>query len=394
GTTLEHTLNMLDVGQTVTLAFEVEVDPIDPSSVESIDNTAEITFRNEDDSGDVTETAEHTMPTDCTPVDANNITLSADFAEVCAGEEVTLTAELDGISITDPIFLWYDNAALNGNPIVIGDNATFTPEETTTYYVIVEAEGYCFNTPAASIEVTVEPLPETPTITLTGDASICEGETVELTATAGAEAYIWYLDGVVQSETSNTFEAIESGVYTVVAENKAGCASAESAAVTVEVTATATEADIDVSGKEDAVCEGEQVVLSASSTTVTDPVFNSYGDAALTDLIYTGPELTFNPSENTTVYVTVQGDAVCENPSGAAKEVEVTVNPTPEYTIDGSLSHSIEVDNAVTLPEITASTAAITWYDNNGNIHTGSETETFDAPGTYTYTAVISEDAH
>src|SRR5699024_11217574 len=67
---------------------------------------------------------------------------------------------------------------------------------------------------------------------------------------------------------------------------------------------------------------------------------------------------------------------------------------TPEYTIDGSLSHSIEVDNAVTLPEITASTAAITWYDNDGNIHTGSETETFDAPGTYTYTAVISEDDH
>src|SRR5690606_10599302 len=80
-----------------------------------------------------------------------------------------------------------------------------------------------------------------------------------------------------------------------------------------------------------------------------------------------------------------------------AEVVDVIVNPTPDFTVDGSLNFSIETGNSVELPEITASgtTATVTWFDSDGNPHADpAVTEIFDAPGTYTYTAVITEDDH
>src|SRR5690606_23291606 len=209
-------------------------------------------------------------------------------------------------------------------------------------------------------------------------------------------SYVWYLDGVeIIGETASTLDATESGVYTVVAVNAEGCASAESAPVTVAVTPRATAADINVTGNEDAVCEGTAVALVASSTTVTNPVFNWYSDADLTNLVFTGETLTFAPFESTIFYVTVQGDGMCETAPADAEVVNVIVNPTPDFTVDGPLSYSIEVGNSVELPTINVPTATVTWYDNNGNaLVDPAATEVFDTPGTYTYTAVITETDH
>src|SRR5690606_3522864 len=44
----------LVVGESLTFTYDVTVDPIDPSLVTSIDNTATVTFRNEDDTADET----------------------------------------------------------------------------------------------------------------------------------------------------------------------------------------------------------------------------------------------------------------------------------------------------------------------------------------------------
>src|SRR5690606_261229 len=213
---------------------------------------------------------------------------------------------------------------------------------------------------------------------------------------AGATSYIWYLDGVeISGETANTLGATESGIYTVVAVNADGCASAESVPVTVVVTPRATTSDLDVTGNGGPVCEGTSVSLTASSVTLTNPVFNWYSDAALTELIFTGTTLTINPTADIILYVTVQGDGVCETAPVDAEMVTIVVNPAPDFTVDGSLSYSIEVGNSVALPTINVPTATVTWYDNNGNaLVDPTETEVFDTPGTYTYTAVITEADH
>src|SRR5690606_1198131 len=133
-----------------------EVGSIDPTVIESIDNTATVTYRNEDDSADETEIAEHSMQTDCVQVVAEDIDLQASVLEVCEGEEVTLTATATGIAGAD--FLWFTNPSMTGTPVATGVEVTVTPESPeTTYYVMLVADGYCFQTPPAEITITVNP---------------------------------------------------------------------------------------------------------------------------------------------------------------------------------------------------------------------------------------------
>src|SRR5690606_17572901 len=72
------------------------------------------------------------------------------------------------------------------------------------------------------------------------------------------------------------------------------------------------------------ICAGESHTLSATSTTVANPVFRFYSDAGLTAEV---ADLSVSPSITTTYYVTVSGDGVCENAPGTATEITVTVNP-------------------------------------------------------------------
>jgi PKD repeat protein len=73
-----------------------------------------------------------------------------------------------------------------------------------------------------SIEVSVSDSP-VPTITTSGITSICEGESLTLTASA-SDSYAWNLNGeVLEGETSQTISATEEGAYTVTVTNADQC---------------------------------------------------------------------------------------------------------------------------------------------------------------------------
>jgi gliding motility-associated-like protein/uncharacterized repeat protein (TIGR01451 family) len=324
--------------------------------------------------------------------------------QLCIGESVTLNADLLGVAVgIDPTFIkWYSGYNGNGLSGYLGQgtsiSVTPTALGTIKYYAIIEGTGFCFNNPPAEIEITVNTLPTTPTITVSS-ATVCEGEQVILTATGGT-TYIWSKVGEATplAETSGTLTLLgaltDAGQYTVRAVNASDCESAASAPTAVSVTPRATAGDISVSGNDNAVCVGEAVILTASTTTVNNAVFKWYSDDDLTAPVHTGASITINPTTSTTLYVTVQGTGVCENAQTLGKEVVITVNPTPDYTITGALSYGIEVGNTVDLPTIASATATVQWYDDAGQSVSGATTRQFDTPGTYTYTAVISEDNH
>src|SRR5690606_35140457 len=119
GNNLELTIPTLTVGETQTYTFTVRINTIDPTVVTSIDNSVTATYRNEDNTADKSETATHSMPTDCTPIDASNITLAGAENPICAGEEITLTAAFSGLT-TPPSagsVKWYTTADLSGTPL-------------------------------------------------------------------------------------------------------------------------------------------------------------------------------------------------------------------------------------------------------------------------------------
>lgn len=89
----------------------------------------------------------------------------------------------------------------------------------------------------------------TATITASGATSLCEGESVTLTASSGS-SYIWK-NGTNQVGTAQTYVAQTAGVYTVELTNTNGC-KATAAGITVLVQSKSTwYADVDGDGKGD-----------------------------------------------------------------------------------------------------------------------------------------------
>ncbi|MCE7053263.1 hypothetical protein LZF95_01155, partial [Algoriphagus sp. AGSA1] len=251
--TLTFDISSLAVGAEEEFTFTVQVDAVTGS--DPIINNAEAFYT--DEAGDsASETAQHTMLTDCTALDAGNIELSADQDAICEGESATLTASLTGVSIADPIFRWYTNEDLSGS-FEEGSEITVSPTATTTYYVTVSADGYCFSTPAATTSITVNELPAVPSTS--SDVIISEGYGTILTAVvdpqpAGVEI-VWYNESMVEVGTGNSYNTgvLSAGVYTYYAGTRntdTGCLSIGTTGVTVTVEPVTTVDDCTVANSQ------------------------------------------------------------------------------------------------------------------------------------------------
>ncbi|WP_306349959.1 gliding motility-associated C-terminal domain-containing protein [Flavobacterium sp. '19STA2R22 D10 B1'] len=138
------------------------------------------------------------------------------------------------------------------------------------------------------------------------------------------------------------------------------------------------------------ICVGERIRLDASST-VVNPIYTWYSDAELTAQIANGESYTVSPTVTTVYYVSVQGDAVCENGSGTAKAIQVIVNPkavATDITIDDA---TICVGETATLTATSTITNPVfTWYSDatlTTEAHTG---DTYDVSPTVTTTYYIT----
>ncbi|WP_188876088.1 Ig-like domain-containing protein, partial [Sphingobacterium alkalisoli] len=392
GPNVELTIPTLAVGATQTYTFTVTVDdPLDTGVVLSIDNS--VTASN----AEVSETAIHSMPTDCIELGLANLDLTTSVGQVCIGGSVTLNADLLGAAAgIDPTFIkWY--SGFNGNALsgYLGEGASIvvTPTQTgtATYYAIIAGSGFCFDNPPAQVSVSVDALPNTPTITASA-ATVCESETMTLTAIAGAASYIWYRGADLLTETSNTLTIAsaslsDAGQYTVIAVNAANCESAVSAPVTIGVTPRATAADVAVTGN-DPVCEGSAVTLTTTST-LTNPIFYWYDSASATTPEFTGPSLNLVPNATVTYYVAVSGDGVCESAIADRISVTVTVNPAPVIVFNEASSYAIEINESVAVPTYnTEAGVTYQWKDQSGADFNGTTFGPFTSPGTHVYTLI------
>ena len=136
-----------------------------------------------------------------------NVSAGTDAA-VCIGESVTL----NGIGAST--YIW-DNNVTNA--------ASFSPTSTLTYRVIgVDING-CTNTD--SLQVTVNDLPN---VDAGNDTSICDGESLALTA-SGALTYNW--DNNITNATA--FTPISTTLYTVTGTDNNGCNNTDQVTITI-----------------------------------------------------------------------------------------------------------------------------------------------------------------
>lgn len=337
------------------------------------------------------------------PAVAADISVSGGGAPFCAGTKATLTAS--STTVTNPVFTWYSDAALTN---VVFTGAVFTTPELTgtkTYYVTVKGSNRCENTAAGAktVMLTVNPPAVAADVNIAGAASpFCSGTSASLTAsstTVTNPVFTWYSDAALTNAvfTGAVFNtpvltATKTYYVTVRGANKCENTLATAKAVTLTVNPPAVAADITVSGAGNPLCAGNKATLTAGSTTVTNPVFTWYTDAALTDAVFTGA-IFETPVLNatTTYYVTVRGGNKCENTATTAKAAVVTINP-PALNSDIAVAGAGTSYCAGTKVKLTASSTTVTnpvftWYTDaklTNAVFTGA---VFDTPTLQTTTS-------
>ncbi|MDY6348521.1 MAG: T9SS type A sorting domain-containing protein [Bacteroidales bacterium] len=154
-----------------------------------------------------------------------------------------------------------------------------------------------------TLTVTLKALPPT---AITGNTTICDGQTTTLTATGGI-SYAWSNGG-----TNGSVTVSQSGIYTVTATNAEGCSATANVTVTVNPLPTV------VVGGNSTICEGGSTTLTASGA---DSYSWSTGDN------------TASVSINAFGVYTVTGTSTegCSNTAN----VTVLVSQAPQITISG-----------------------------------------------------------
>jgi gliding motility-associated-like protein len=242
---------------------------------------------------------------------ALNVSPTASPGIICAGEKVKLHAIASG----GTGFYEYSWTSVPAGFTSSAAQPTVHPALNTDYWVMV-FDG--FNTVNNHVNVTVNTLPPTPSITADGPITFCQGNSVSLTSSPGT-AYKWS-----NGSTTPVLLIKLSGSYSVRTMDENGCESNKSQEVVVSVNKTPITPTIKANGPT-SFCEGDSVLLTSS------PGANyewSRGDTS------SGIQVTASGSYT----VTVLSASGCKSAASVAIDVTANANPdTPIIVASGPL---------------------------------------------------------
>jgi gliding motility-associated-like protein len=221
----------------------------------------------------------------------------------CSGDSVQLEGP-DGAAA----YIW-STGAVSQRITLLSSNAG------VTLRVKLTATG-CTSDVSVPVPVTVNQIPDQPTITLSTDSIVCFGGSATLQGPAGAATYIW--NGPAALPNAETVDATVSGFYTLTVVNASGCSSLVSARVSVRVVPLPAQPVI-TNTRPLAFCEGDFTTLQGPAGATTYAWSNGG----------TTQSIDVNLGGNITLVVTNANG--CESPVSAP--VTVTVAPTPTAPI-------------------------------------------------------------
>ncbi len=213
----------------------------------------------------------------------------------CVGGNTTLSIPNPQTNTT---YLWSNGT--NSNSILVNAAGSFS---------VQAISNGCTSTVSTPSVVSVNPLPATPEISVSGNNTCL----VSLSATGGA-SYLWYLENVLQTVSSATLQATASGGYTVKSISEFGCTSAVSLPALVTVSGPMPAPTITRSGS-NVLCQGDSVILSASGP--SGAVF-TWSNGAVGENLVVKTDGTF-----TATYVHMGCSSLISN------SISVFVNPLP-----------------------------------------------------------------
>ncbi|MBI2271666.1 MAG: gliding motility-associated C-terminal domain-containing protein [Bacteroidetes bacterium] len=215
---------------------------------------------------------------------------------ICQGQSTTLTVS------GGKTYSWSNGSS---------DSVLVVSPGSTTTYTVTTNNGSCTSA-TKTITVNVTPAP---TANITGNTSICQGQSTTLTA-GGGGTYQWS-GGISSTSASVTVSPSSSTTYSVTV-NSGGCFSLP-AAVTVNVLMPPTAT---ITGNT-AVCQGQSTTLTAGGGT-------SYQWSG--GITSASASIIVSPSSSTTYFLTANNGS-CSSPPAS---VTVTVTPLPIAGISGN----------------------------------------------------------
>ncbi|HVR42981.1 MAG TPA: M4 family metallopeptidase [Thermoanaerobaculia bacterium] len=274
------------------------------------------------------------------PLPSATITASGPL-NFCEGGSVTLSAP----SLPGATYLWSNEA--DSQSIVVTESGNFS-------VTVTSAEGCSRTSSTRTVTVSANAVA---TITADGPLSFCEGDSVILTASAGA-SWSWS-----NGATSRSITVTEGRSYSVTVTTSGGCSATSDP---VEVSVTPVSQPTITAGGPTTFCEGNTVTLTASSG-ATYLWSNGETDQSIT---------VGSPGS---YHVTVGNAAGC---SATSDEIAVNVTPGPEVTIttDG--------------PTTFCDGGSVTLFANGGADYLWSTGATVPSiivtePGTYTVSSTV-----
>ncbi|TVR76847.1 MAG: T9SS C-terminal target domain-containing protein [Chitinophagaceae bacterium] len=266
------------------------------------------------------------------------------------------------------------NALFGGSTNIFFQPRMFNGE--VFYEVIAECAG-----PRVAVEAVVNDIP---TLTLTADATICNGEEVTLTA-SGADTYLWEPSTGLSATTGSEVIASPSSsqVYTLVGTAVNGCNTSQ----TVEVNVTPAVSIDNVAVTDIVQCGGSgEIEITASGGTGNLEYSIDGGTTFASNSIFSNLSVG-------TYEIVVQDANNCSDEGGTFTLQEPATPSVPTVTGGGSVYCEGE---PITDFTASGSTGTLTWYDNaalSNQVGTGGSFSPSTVPGSYTYYVTETENA-
>lgn len=187
--------------------------------------------------------------------------------------------------------------------------------------------------------------PSIPYITSSGNS--CQGDSVRLTASADFDSYLWSYNG----DTTQSIYVSQSGTYSVILYDAAGCFQKASIEIVLDSSITLT-----ASPSSTTICEGGSVILEANGT------LSYEWSPALGLSSTTGSSVTANPV-TTTSYKVVGRSGGCVD----SAVLVVTVNPLPVSGVVAANPDSVCSGETAQL-NVSGSEGSIQWQSSTDGI--------------------------